>query len=120
MQCYISSQEHTLSKQKEYLIFNGILSEEDGYVIFLLCEFSISCAGFLMGAGQGGPRFHQKRHDASLHATQADGRARLDVTIILREPDGSRPASLSSSTRLCPGKTGPAWALLLVLFVSGL
>lgn len=73
-----------------------------------------------MGAGQGGPLLHQKRHDAALHATQAAGRAHLDITIILREPGGSRPASLSSSTRLCPVKTGPAWALLLVLIVSGL
>lgn len=34
------------------LIVSGILFEGDIYVIFLLCEFSILHAGFLMGLGR--------------------------------------------------------------------
>lgn len=56
---------------------SGILPEGGMYIFCLLWEFSSSCAGFL--------------RCASLHITQANGRAAPGVMIFLREPDGSRP-----------------------------
>lgn len=66
------------------------------------------------------PLIHRSRHAAPFHTTRADGQANLAIMIILREPDGSRPTSLSPSTRLCQVKTCPTWELLLVLILSGL
>lgn len=43
-------------------MFNGNLSEEDGYVVVLLCEFSVSHSGFLVGTGQAVPPIHRRRY----------------------------------------------------------
>lgn len=67
----------------------------------------------LWAQGRECPSSTKRGMDASLHATWADGRANLDIMISLRELAGSRPASLSSSTRLCLVKPCPVWKLLL-------